>query len=352
MKVRQPASPRARVRRAFLVAIALLLPAVVLFGLLWSQITTDTARTQRALDGVAHLQPTGALLAALADAEGAAARDEPVDSDAIRIAVADLDVADAARGESLGVATRWIDLRERATGLADVRPVGPGGAAQVAEVSVLAAEFADAVAVGSGALDDEGPFADLVTAGLPDVLGASARLVSAAAATRPEEPDTLGREIAAREQLAERVDAVDGMLRRAGDGTEPDQAFIARAGDYRAAAAAAAPPAPWPRQRLRSVTPSAPARSSRCWCGPPPSCTGPRSPSCPVGSTPDRPTSASSPPWPPSRASPPSPSPAGSSGPACPAGARAIRATGTGPTTRSTTFRPSPTSSWSTPARC
>ncbi len=245
MRVQRTGSPRARVRAAFLVAVALLVPAAILFGLLWSLLAADTARTERALDGVAHLQPTGALLAALADTEGAAAREEPVDGDALRAAVADLDAVHAARGELLGTASRWTDLRERVTGLADVRPVGPGGAAQVAEVSVLAAEFTDATAAGAGALDDGGVFADLVTTGLPDVLGASGRLVSAAVSARPEEPLPLGREFAARESLAERVDAVDGLLRRAGAGAELDQTFIARAGDYRAAAAAAVPPGPF-----------------------------------------------------------------------------------------------------------
>jgi hypothetical protein len=249
----EPTTRAGAVTRAFALALALLLPAGVLFGMLWSRTGDDATAATEAGDGVSYLRPLGSLVAALADAQAIAANDGGADVEAVRRAVAEVDAADAASGAALGTTTRWSDLRERALRLADRSPSGPDGARSYGELAALAADLSVAVGDASGGLRDSQADTRSLTvaaaAELPALLEASGRYVEAVAAAAPTEegvpPDVLGRELAARERVAGLAEAVDRSLARSVDVVSPavDETLIARVGDFRAAAAAFVPPA-------------------------------------------------------------------------------------------------------------
>ncbi|HXV94353.1 MAG TPA: hypothetical protein VD813_13695 [Pseudonocardia sp.] len=252
----RPVGRTGRAVRVFAVALALLVPAGVLFGLLWSRLGEEADRADQALRGVAYLQPVGALVSALADAEAAAARDTAPDGEAIRSAVDEVDAADTAataEGDALGVSTRWADLREQALRIADERPVGIEAAARFGELAALGAELAEAVAGSATAAgdgrSDTAALADAASVQLPALVAASGRYVTAVSAAQPvddvpPDPAAAGREAAARERVAVLAQDLDATLRRSVDTGSPatDQSLVARVGDYRSAVAALVPP--------------------------------------------------------------------------------------------------------------
>src|SRR6266542_2919369 len=115
-----PQSPERRRRRtvqifvAVLVLVLLLAPVVYLFGQLWSSTGSamEIAQTERA--AVAYARPLHKLLAALVDAQSAAARETAVDAPGVRAVVDEVDAVDEVDRQltdPLQARQRWNQLR-------------------------------------------------------------------------------------------------------------------------------------------------------------------------------------------------------------------------------------------------
>src|SRR6266508_1112856 len=152
-----PQSPERRRRRtvqffvAVLVLVLLLAPVVYLFGPLWSSTGSamEIAQTQRA--AVAYARPLHKLLAALVDAQSAAARETAVDAPGVRAVVDEVDAVDAVDRQltdPLQARQRWNQLRHEIDSTLTQNPSGSealrGYAAPIALTQALLARIADA----------------------------------------------------------------------------------------------------------------------------------------------------------------------------------------------------------------
>ncbi len=104
-------SRRLRLIGAFALAAALLLPISLLFWQFWSSTGERLDFTAREQAGVAYLRPLVQLLAAVDDAQAAAARGQAVPTLDVRSALAEVDKVDGTTGSVLGLQQRWSEVR-------------------------------------------------------------------------------------------------------------------------------------------------------------------------------------------------------------------------------------------------
>src|SRR6266511_1804196 len=133
---------------AVLVLVLLLAPVVYLFGQLWSSTGSamEIAQTERA--AVAYARPLHKLLAALVDAQSAAARETAVDAPGVRAVVDEVDAVDRQLTDPLQARQRWNQLRHEIDSTLTQNPSGSealrGYAAPIALTQALLARIADA----------------------------------------------------------------------------------------------------------------------------------------------------------------------------------------------------------------
>lgn len=116
---------RGRVGRrllTLLVVVFLCVPYVLSLNLFWSRAGGDLrfAETERA--GVAYLRPLVRLLAAAAYQESLDVAGTPGDGQRLRLAVRDVDAADATLGDTLSVHERWAEIRRSLQALLNKPP--------------------------------------------------------------------------------------------------------------------------------------------------------------------------------------------------------------------------------------
>src|SRR6266511_3886636 len=220
---------------AVLVLVLLLAPVVYLFGQLWSSTGSamEIAQTERA--AVAYARPLHKLLAALVDAQSAAARETAVDAPGVRAVVDEVDAVDAVDRQltdPLQARQRWNQLRHEIDSTLTQNPSGSealrGYAAPIALTQALLARIADASAGQVAALasisdNPPPPGRSSRPAGQPDPRLAVAvdRLIQAAnqvgiglrAGTNPE--GTYGADLRLLEPLYEFAAAMDELSQTA-----------------------------------------------------------------------------------------------------------------------------------------
>lgn len=102
-----------RVIAAVGVVAILAVPMAVLFGLLWSARVSDYHSNNAERRGARYLAPVTDLISTLAAQQSATVRGRPVDGTAVQRSIAGVDAIDREVGGKLGVADRWVKLRQR-----------------------------------------------------------------------------------------------------------------------------------------------------------------------------------------------------------------------------------------------
>ena len=105
----------ARIATAVAVAVAVLAPLGVLCAQTWSSTGATLTFAGDERRGVSYLGPLTQLLGATTEAQTAAVRGRPVDTAAVRSALAAVDQADARLGGSLRTTDRWTIVRATVT---------------------------------------------------------------------------------------------------------------------------------------------------------------------------------------------------------------------------------------------
>src|SRR6266542_730970 len=193
-----PQSPERRRRRtvqifvAVLVLVLLLAPVVYLFGQLWSSTGSamEIAQTERA--AVAYARPLHKLLAALVDAQSAAARETAVDAPGVRAVV---DAVDRQLTDPLQARQRWNQLRHEIDSTLTQNPSGSealrGYAAPIALTQALLARIADASKVTGDPGVGSYRLIDVALQRLPDAVASAGQV--AALASISDNPPPPGR---------------------------------------------------------------------------------------------------------------------------------------------------------------
>src|SRR6266498_5833720 len=199
-----PQSPERRRRRtvqifvAVLVLVLLLAPVVYLFGQLWSSTGSamEIAQTERA--AVAYARPLHKLLAALVDAQSAAARETAVDAPGVRAVVDEVDAVDAVDRQltdPLQARQRWNQLRHEIDSTLTQNPSGSealrGYAAPIALTQALLARIADASKVTGDPGVGSYRLIDVALQRLPDAVASAGQV--AALASISDNPPPPGR---------------------------------------------------------------------------------------------------------------------------------------------------------------
>ena len=109
---RSGTGPRAvRAATAVTVAVALLIPVAVLFAQVWSSTGDRLSFVADERRGIAYLAPLTRLLSATTEAQSRAVARRPVDTNAVRSAIAAVDEIDARLGGRLRTTERWTTIR-------------------------------------------------------------------------------------------------------------------------------------------------------------------------------------------------------------------------------------------------
>ena len=225
-------APARRVRALLgvLALVVLLAPLVYLFGRLWTAAgdAVDTTTAERA--ALAYARPVDKLLAALVDAQYAAARGAAGDLSGVRSAVDTVNTADRRSGDPLDLRPRWTQLRQEIDNALGQQPTGADALHVYAAPIALTQALLDRIADASRVTRDPAPGAYQLTQvalrSLPDVL-VNAGQVGALALSADAPPESSSGRPAAPPDTRLPV-AEDRLTRAAGDvgtglrgGTDP-----------------------------------------------------------------------------------------------------------------------------------
>jgi len=225
-------TPERRVRRrtgptvlAVLLIVLLLAPVVYLFSQLWASTSSaaDAVATERA--AVAYARPLDKLLAALVDAQYAAARRADVDASAIKAAVDEVNGVDRRLSDPMRVRARWAQLTHEIDGTLNRNATGPDALRQYASSIALTQALLNRIADASKVTRDPGlgsyHLTEVALQELPEVVADAGQLAALAVAEAPptgsraNRPDP--RVPVAADRLAQAADAVRTGLRSGTD---------------------------------------------------------------------------------------------------------------------------------------
>jgi hypothetical protein len=235
---------------ACVVAVALIAPVAAIAGWHVFTATSDLRTVGAQRRGVEYLRPLTTLLGALVAGRSAAVRGDPVDADAIRAAIADVERAEAANGAALETQQRWSDVRTRVGQLTGSKDVGLVAYQRWSEAVELTRALGGRIAETSDLF--VGPQLDthyLLDAGLlriPEVISGAGDLadLSAFAAGKSTPADEV-RIAVTRARVVAAAAAVNGGLAKANDATQGRRlstALLQPLDQFGAATDALAPP--------------------------------------------------------------------------------------------------------------
>jgi hypothetical protein len=215
---------------AVLVLIVLLAPVVYLFTKLWSTTSGSASTTTTERAAVSYARPVNALLAALVDAQYAAARRTAVDPSAIKAAVEEVNAADRRSSDPLQVRQRWTQLSREIDNALAQNASGPDALRVYGAPIVLTQALLDRIVDSSKVTRDSGPgyyqLTRVAMHNLPEVVVHAGRVTALAlapgstAAGRQAGPDP--QLTIAADRLVRAVADVSTGLR---SGTEPGASY-------------------------------------------------------------------------------------------------------------------------------
>jgi hypothetical protein len=219
---------RPLVRTATVTLLCLVMAA--LFGAVlsryWSATATDIAFVKAERRGVAYLKPLSRLVGELTEAQAAAVRGAPVDVDAVRAGVREVDAVDRTEGAALQTHQRWSELRARIDAVLTGAGRGPTAYGAYTETAALALDLVRKIGDTSNLiLDpqlDSFYLMDTALINVPDLLlhaGRATDLVTLAGDRTPGGEDAV-RLAVARHRVATNAEAVVTGLRKAIDATD------------------------------------------------------------------------------------------------------------------------------------
>lgn len=143
-----------------ILALAVLVPAAVLFSQVWSDAGDKVAYAQKERHGIAYLQALGPVETALTDAQSSAVAGVSANTSRLRQAVDAATTADQLYGGELRTHQRWSELRSRIGAVSGQHAATPAAAyASYSQVTALLLALYDKVRNESGLIRD--PDADV-----------------------------------------------------------------------------------------------------------------------------------------------------------------------------------------------
>jgi hypothetical protein len=175
---------------SLIIAGLALLPVAYVFNGFWAA-TGEAMRvnaTQRV--GAEYVRPLTTLLAAMVDAQDAAARGEPPATDAVREAIDQVNRVDQASGDSFGVSQRWSQLRGEIESKLGATVTGPAAASTYTETigltQALFSRVGDTSMIANSPGADRQYLIDTAFVGLPEIMASSGEIAGLARAVGPQ----------------------------------------------------------------------------------------------------------------------------------------------------------------------
>lgn len=199
------------------VAVLALLPVAYVFN--GFRAATGAAMRDNAVQraGAGYVRPLTTLLATLVDAQDAAVRGEPLPADAVREAIEQVNRADQASGDRLGVKQRWSQLRgeiESALGVTISGPAAVGTYAQsIGLTQTLFSKIGDTSMIASIPVADARYLIDTGFVGVPEAMASSAEVAGLALSALAPAGPSIGATVARIAIVLDRISRATQAIR-------------------------------------------------------------------------------------------------------------------------------------------